>query len=157
MRTIIVFLLVIAVFAFAGDNCGNNCGASKGCCGSKAGCGPDWGYAYNDAHYIPDCSPQPMRVFHEKLIPMIEARKSNESAYIREYADQLYRASKQVPGSLKACDRSIRKAYNQAAKNLVRNCKQLRHLAYGGATWELYNQVREIEADMIQLANLADS
>ncbi|MBU0690672.1 hypothetical protein KKH18_02555 [bacterium] len=118
---------------------------------------PDWGYSFNDPHYIPDSAPEALQVFYNEMVPMLEARKSAESAYLREYAEALFQASREVPGSLEDGTYHQRKHYNRAARSLRQNCKELRELAHGGSTQALYKEMREIEADFVRLANLSDS
>lgn len=118
---------------------------------------PDWGYSFNDPHYIPDAAPTALHAFYDEMVPMLEARKSSESAYLREYAEALFQASRDVPGSLDNGTYHQRLHYNRAARSLRHNCKQLRELAHGGSTQALYQEMREIEADFVRLANLADS
>ena len=151
------FLLTIVLafsvsFALAGDNCG---GCSKSC-HTKCG-GPDWAVTYNSAFYMPDCAPEALEDFQEALIPVIEARRSMEEAYIRENAGCLYRASKEVAKMHEeCCSKMDRKHYKRAAKDLVRDCKQLKELAYGGSSSALYEHVKNIEQDFIRLSNLCE-
>jgi hypothetical protein len=118
---------------------------------------PDWGYAYNDPHYIPDTAPAALQAFYDKMVPMMEARKSAESAYLREYADALFQTAREVPGSLENGTYHQRKHYNTAAHSLRANCKDLRELAHGGSTDALYWEMKQIEADFVKLSNLSDS
>ena len=118
---------------------------------------PDWGYAFNDPHYISDGAPDVLVAFYNEMVPMMEARKSSESAYLREYADALFQAAREVPGSLEDGTYHQRKHYNHAARSLRRNCKDLRELAHGGSTQALYWEMKQIEADFVKLSNLSDS
>ncbi len=144
MRTLLVCLLCagLSIAAFASDD---------------PYADPDWGYSYNDPHYIPDSAPEALHVFYDEMVPMLEARKSSESAYLREYADALFQASRKVSGSLEDGTYHQRKHFNRAAKSLRRNCKDLRELAHGGTTQALYWEMKQIEADFVRLSNLSDS
>ncbi len=117
---------------------------------------PNWGYTFIDAHYTPWNCPEELATFHDQLVPMMEARGHVESAYIREYADALYRASKDVGGSLSHDNADIRKHYNRAARELVRHCARLREIVYGAPSAHLYSEMEAIENTYIRLAALAD-
>src|SRR3989339_828677 len=91
---------------------------------------PDWGYAFNDPHYLSANSPQPLADFYDVFVPMLEAHKSAESAYLREHADDLYKASKEVAGSLENGTPHQRKHFNRAARSLCGNCADLKELAH---------------------------
>lgn len=123
---------------------------------------PDWGYAYQNPHYIPESAPPALQRFHDVFIPMYEARHSKESAYIRESASDLYNVARDIPGSLvhnrTGESHSIEqlKHFNQAAKDLVRSCKQLKKIVHGGANAEVYDQMRQIERDYLRVANLSE-
>ena len=166
MRTFLISLIVLVCvsLAMAGD-----CGKCGGCSGSGWPCDsrcdndqPDWGYAYQNPHYVPDCAPKALHHFHDVFIPMYEARHSKESAYLREYACELYYAAKDVPGSLtdySSCSchsGDQRKHFNRAAHDLVKSCKRLKEVAWGGANAEVYDQMRQIERDYLRVANLSE-
>ena len=142
MRRILSLFLVACVATFAGS--------------SLAEDKPDWGYIWIDAHYVPDNAPDELKSFHDAFIPMLEARKSAESAYLREYADALYRLSKHVPGSWATDDRDLRKHYNRAAHDLVVNWSRLREIAFGGASSEVYQTMKRVEDNYLRLANLCE-
>jgi hypothetical protein len=143
MKSFAIFLslAVVACFAFADDD---------------PYASPDWGYAYWDPHYIPDSSPEALHTFHDEMIPMMEARGHAESAYIRENAWDLYLAAKDVPGSLDGGTHYQSKYYNKAARELVRDCKELHTLAYGAPSWVLYDKMREVESDFLRCASLSE-
>ncbi|RPH95416.1 hypothetical protein EHM69_04360 [candidate division KSB1 bacterium] len=149
MRTLfIAFSLILAAsLTFAGDKCGNKCGST---CGAK----PDWAYSYSDPHYMPDCAPKPLHEFHELLIPMMEARKSHESAYIREHAGHLYKHSKDVKKSDEWVKDDQKKRYKSAAKDLIKSCDRLRDICFGGTNEAIYNQMKQVEEDFVRLTNL---
>lgn len=123
---------------------------------------PDWGYAYQNPHYIPDSAPPALQRFHEVFIPLYEARHSKESAYIRENASDLYSVARDILGSLvrvgtaESHSNKQLKHFNQAAKDLVRSCKQLKKIVHGGANAEVYDQMRQIERDYLRVANLSE-
>jgi hypothetical protein len=117
---------------------------------------PDWGYSFNDPHYISDNAPPALADFYDRLIPMLEARKSAESAYLREHAEELYLASKEVAGSLECGTDHQRKHFNRAARSLRGNCAELMELAHGAQSRVLYKEMREIEADFVRLSNLSE-
>ena len=147
----------------SGDHCSGKC---SGKCAGKAGCksqcsakcdNPDWGYAYQSADFYPDKAPDELKEFHEVLLPVREARKSYEVAYIREAANSLYCASKQVRKSYPSCaDRMLKKHYKRAAKELIRDSKRLKEMVHGGSDDAVLTQVKRIEEDFIRLANLSD-
>ncbi len=169
MRTVLISLFL---FVFSGLALAGGCGNCAGCdCGSSclwpydSRCDtdqPDWGYYYQNPHYVPDCAPKALHQFHDVFIPMYEARHTRESAYLREYACELYYAAKDIPGSWDdCCDRSCcssdqRKHFNRAAKDLVRSCKRLKEVVWGGANAEVYDQMRQIERDYLRVANLSE-
>jgi hypothetical protein len=117
---------------------------------------PDWGYSFNDPHYLSDNAPLPLKDFYDLFIPMLEARKSSESAYLREHAEDLYLASRDVAGSLENGTDHQRKHFNHAARSLRANCAELMELVHGGQSRVLYKEMREIEADFVRLSNLCE-
>jgi hypothetical protein len=140
---LIVILWTAAVFADGGTQCRSD--------------QPDWGYAYQNPHYVPDNAPPAVRSFHDAFIPMYEARHSRESAYIRENACQLYDAARAVPGSLTSyASADQRQHFNRAAKDLVRSCQRLKEIVHGGANAEVYDQMHQIERDYLRVANLSE-
>jgi hypothetical protein len=148
MRTLLVVLLVSLSLsvAFACDKCGHD-----KCC-----CRPDWGYSYNNAEFMPDCAPRALSCFQNALIPMIEARKSGESAYIREHACELYQMAERVKDHPPECDGCEVKHYKRAAKDLVKDCDRLKEIVFGGTSHSLYEQMEVVENDFIRLSNLID-
>ncbi|MFZ5434335.1 MAG: hypothetical protein ACOZB3_11270 [Calditrichota bacterium] len=155
MRSFFLTLGLALAFtvAFAGGNCGSKCGKS---CSTPCDKGPDWAYTYNSAFYMPDCAPKELHDFQDKLIPLIEARRTMEEAYVRENVACLYKMAKAVQKADPCCEQMRSKHYRRAAKELVRDCKRLKELAYGGPTSALYSNIKEVEEDFIQLANLCD-
>jgi hypothetical protein len=149
-RTIILTVLVIAVgTAFAGPNC-----ASQNC---RAKCDPpDWGYTYQTAEFAPDHAPCAVKTFHDKLIPLMEARWSHESSYIYDNACELYCAAKKVPGSLKTCCDKQKEHFNNAAHDLVHDCARLKEIAHGASSRMMYDQIKLIEDDYIRVCNLTE-
>ncbi len=163
MRAVLIslFILVVSGLAMAGG-CGHG-GSCGGCGGPCANDNPDWGYAYQNPHYLPDCASKSLQCFHNAFIPMYEARHSKESAYLRENACELYYAAKRITdGSyddccLKCCsDPAQQKHYKRAVKDLQKSCKRLKEVAWGGANAEVYDQMRQIERDYIRVANLSE-
>jgi hypothetical protein len=145
-----IFLAVLIIFSAA-------CACSNGDNGCKSKCDPpDWGYTYQSAEFAPSEAPCTVKAFHEKLIPLMEARWSHESAYIYENACELYCAAKKVPGSLKcACD-TQKKHFNNAARDLVSDCARLKEIAYGAPASVIYKQVQTIEDDFVRICNLSE-
>jgi hypothetical protein len=143
-----VLILLAASVAVASGKCKGKCG----------GCTPraDWGYSYEDPHYIPDCAPASLKRFHEAMIPMMEARKSHESAYIRERAESLYREARDVKKAKVCGDEMNSKQFKKAAKDLAKNCDRLRDICFGGSNEAVYDQMKQVEEDFIRLANLCD-
>jgi prephenate dehydrogenase len=93
------------------------------------------------------------------MIPMMEARASHESAYLREYAECMYRAAKRVQDSDEECCGKMHKAskhYRRAAKELVRDCDDLREIVFGGSSRSVYDQMKEVEEDFVRLSNLCE-
>jgi hypothetical protein len=158
MRTFlaVLALTLMASLAVAGDHCGGGgCGGGGGGrCGHR---GPDWAYTYEDSYFTPDCSPRQLECFHDKLISMVEARKSHESSYIREHAERLYQCAKRV-AKADCCPASCgnKKHYKRAAKDLVRDCDDLREISFGGSTAAVYERMKVVEEDYIRLINLCD-
>ncbi|MBI5059434.1 hypothetical protein HZB60_06600 [candidate division KSB1 bacterium] len=142
MRRFLPLLLIIFVALFVG--------------GARAEDKPDWGYTWIDAHYVPDNAPDELKSFHEVFIPMLEARGSAESAYLREHADNMYRLSKQVRGSWNSDDGDLRKHFNRAAHDLVSHCAKLREQAFGGSSPVVYQTMKDVEHDYLRLANLCE-
>ncbi len=157
---VVLTLLALVALGYAGGQCGGKCGhAASGCigkCGAKCD-HPDWGYAYQSADFYPDKAPWELKKFHAVLLPVREARKSREVAYIRESANFLYKAAKRVSKSYPCCaDRMQKKHYKTAAKELIRDSKRLREMVHGGADSAVLEQVERIEEDFIRLANLSE-
>ena len=152
MRTFlaVLALTLMASLAVAGDHCGGG-----GRCGHR---GPDWAYTYEDCYFTPDCSPRQLECFHDKLISMVEARKSHESSYIRENAECLYRCAKRVMKADDCCRTMCHntKHFKRAAKDLVRDCDDLREISFGGSTAAVYERMKVVEEDYIRLINLCD-
>ncbi len=117
---------------------------------------PDWGYSFNNAHYLPHAAPPALEAFWHKLIPMVEARHTAESAYLREYSAELLDYARDVKGSLDGGSKYQRHFYNKAASDLVRSCKELHKLSYGGPSHALYAEMRSVEEAYIRLANLCE-
>jgi hypothetical protein len=140
MRRFLPLLLIAVVVLFSA--------------GVSAADKPDWGYTWIDAHYVPDNAPVELKDFHTAFVPMLEARGSAESAYLRENADELYRLAKDVPGSWSSDDHDLRKHYNRAAHDLVKNCARLREIAFGGPSGEVYATMKRVEDNFLRLANL---
>lgn len=150
MRSILVPLIVlVGVSVGFGQSCGKSCASS---CKTKCGT-PAAAYDYTSAYYMPDCAPQPLQVFHGKLIPVMEARKSAEASFIRENSAVLYAAARDVQKAKRCCDGMNYKNYRKAAKDLVRDCKRLKDISYGGTSASLADQVKRIEEDFIRLSN----
>jgi len=143
-----VLILLAATVAMAGGKCRGRCG----------GCTPraDWAYSSEDPHYIPGCAPASLKRFHEAMIPMMEARKSHESAYIREGAERLYREARDVKKAKVCCDGMNMKQFKGAAKDLTKSCDRLRDISFGGTNDAVYDQMKQVEEDFIRLANLCD-
>ncbi|MCX6601768.1 MAG: hypothetical protein NT025_09445 [bacterium] len=141
-------LLLAATAVLAGGKCQGRCG----------GCTPraDWAYSSQDAHYIPECAPASLKRFHEAMIPMMEARKSHESAYIRERAERLYREVRDVKNAKACCGDMNMKQFKRAAKDLTKSCDRLRDISFGGTNDAVYDQMKQVEEDFIRLANLCD-
>jgi hypothetical protein len=153
---VILALIALVAIAYSGEPCGGKDGCSKSCCSKKCD-NPDWGYAYQSADFYPDKATCELRKFHEVLLPVREARKSYEVAFIRETADCLYMASKQVRKSYPCCaDQMVKKHYKRAAKELIRDSKRLKEMVHGGSDDAVLTQVERIEEDFIRLANLSD-
>jgi hypothetical protein len=152
MRTfsVVLFLAVTVSLAFAGGHCG----------GSYSHCDrPDWAYSYTDPHYMPDCAPKALKCFYDKMIPMMEARRSHESAYLRENAECMYRAARRVLDADDECCCAMHKSqkhYRRAAKDLVRDCDELREIVFGGSSSAVYEQMKQVEEDFVRLSNLCE-
>ena len=142
-------LLLAAGVAMAGGNCAGRC---SGKCTPK----PESAYAYQDAHYIPDCAPASLRCFHEVMVPMMEARGSHECSYIRQYAEKLYRCAHEVKKTKACCEDMDKKQFKKAAKDLNKSCDRLRDISFGGSDAAVYDQMKAVEEDYIRLANLCD-
>ena len=153
---IIAALIALVAIAYSGEPCGGKAGCDKSRCSSKCD-NPGWGYAYQSADFYPDKATCELRKFHAVLLPVREARRSHEVAYIRETANCLYTASKQVRKSYPCCaDRMQKKHYKRAAKELIRDSKRLKEMVHGGSDDVVLAQVERIEEDFIRLANLSD-
>ncbi len=164
MRAVLISLFI---FVFSGLAMACGCGHGSGCgsCGTSpcAYDNPDWGYSYQNPHYLPDGASRALRCFHNAFIPMYEARHSRESAYLRENANELYCAAKRITDgkyedcSMRCCsDPAQKKHYKRAVKDLVKSCARLKEVAWGGANAEVYDQMRQIENDYIRVANLSE-
>jgi hypothetical protein len=155
MRTFIAVLAftLMASLAVAGDHCGG--GGCGGRCGHR---GPESAYTYEDCYFTPDCSPRQLECFHDKLISMVEARKSHESSYIREHACMLYECAKRVAKADDCCRVMCanKKHFKRAAKDLVKDCDDLREISFGGSTAAVYERMKAVEEDYIRLINLCD-
>ena len=141
-------LLLAATAVLAGGKCQGRCG----------GCTPraNWAYSSQDAHYIPECAPVPLKRFYEAMVPMMEARKSHESAYIRERAERLYRQARDVK-EVKRCRADMdTKQFKRGAKDLTKSCDRLRQICFGGSNDAVYEQMMQVEEDFVRLANLCD-
>lgn len=150
---IAIALIGLVGLAFCcGGKCGKACGKAAACCPDR----PDWGYAYQTADFYPDTAPRELKQFHKVLIPVREARKSGETAYVRENARQLYKAAKRVRKSRPDVAPVQRKHYAQAARELVSDSKRLKRIVHGGSDDAVIAQVKCIEEDFIRLANLSD-
>jgi hypothetical protein len=126
-------------------------GACKGKC-DKA----DWGYTYQSADFCPDAAPKELKRFHSVFLPVREARKSGEAAYVRENAVHLYKVAKDVPDSKPCVDKMQQKHYSRAAKELARDSKRLKEMVHGGSDDAVMEQVSKIEEDFVRLANLTE-
>jgi hypothetical protein len=159
---IVVAVVFLAGFgmAYGGGDCGSH--GSKSCTGKCWKVCPmkcdraDWGYAYQSADFYPDAAPRELKYFHSVLLPIREARKSGETAYVRENAGHLYNAAKEVKGSRPCVDKMQQKHYATAAKELVRDSKRLKEMVHGGSNDAVMEQVTRIEEDFVRLANLAE-
>ncbi|MBM3324060.1 MAG: hypothetical protein FJY66_00160 [Calditrichaeota bacterium] len=164
--------------AYGGEGCGSH--GSKGCanlCGGKSctgqcsgkactgKCGgkcegkcdhPDWAYAYQSADFCPDAATKELKKFHSVLIPIREARKSGETAYVRENAKHLYEAAKQVKKSKPCVEKMQQKHYAKAASELAHDSKRLKELVHGGSDDAVMEQVTLIEEDFVRLINLSE-
>ena len=157
---IVAALIALVTIAYSCESCGGNCGDKAGCksqCSSKCD-NPGWGYAYQSADFYPDRATCELKKFHAVLLPVREARKSHEVAYIRETANRLYMVSKQVRKSYPChADRMQKKHYKRAAKELIRDSKRLKEMVHGGSDDVVLAQVERIEEDFVRLANLSDN
>lgn len=117
---------------------------------------PDWGYSYTNPHYLPDNPPAELEAFWHKMIPMMEARHSGESAYLREYSKELLNLARDVKGSLEGGSSYQRHFYNKAASDLIRACKELHVLSYGAPSHSLYSEMHVVEEAYVRLANLCE-
>jgi hypothetical protein len=117
---------------------------------------PEWAYTYESADFYPDAAPRELKYFHSVLLPIREARKSGETAYVRENAGHLYNAAKEVKDSRPCVDKMQQKHYATAAKELVRDSKRLKEMVHGGSNDAVMEQVTRIEEDFVRLANLAE-
>ncbi len=153
---IIAALIALVAIAYSGEPCGAKAGCDRSSCSSKCD-NPGWGYAYQSADFYPDKATCELRKFHAVLLPVREARKSYEVAYIRETANCLYYASKEVRKSYPChADRMQKKHYKRAAKELIRDSKRLKEMVHGGSDDAVLAQVQRIEEHFIRLANLSD-
>jgi hypothetical protein len=147
MRTLLVSLVILALAAngLACDRCGRSCRH-----------GPEWAYAYENAYFVPDCAPPQLAEFHELLVPIMEARRSHESSFIRENARCLYRHAKAVLKAKPCCCKFDRRHFKEAAHDLVEDCDRLQELVYGGSNSAIYGMTKQIEEDFVRLANLCE-
>lgn len=150
LRVLILGVALTGVAAFACDKCGRDNHSDD------PYADPDWGYSYNNAHYLPDNPPAELEAFWHKMIPMLEARHTAESAYLREYSKELLCYARDVKGSLEGGTRYQRHFYNEAAADLVRACKELHVQSYGGRSAALYSEMHKVEDAYIRLANLCE-
>jgi hypothetical protein len=90
------------------------------------------------------------------MIPMMEARKSHESAYIREGAERLYRQSRDLKKVKACCEDMGMKQFKRAAKDLTKSCDRLRDICFGGTNEAVYSQMKQVEEDFVRLSNLCD-
>lgn len=150
--SLLVLALSVCTASWAGDCC------SKGSCGSSCDpyASPDWGYSFTDPHYLPCCAPVELEAFWHKFIPMLEARGSAESAYLRENSKELLAYARDVKGSLDYGTRYQKKFYNEAAADLVRACKELYVLSYGAPSPALYSEMHKVQDAYVRLANLCE-
>lgn len=162
MRVVLIslFILVFSGLAMACGNCGHGSSCRTSPCAYES---PDWGYSYQNPHYLPDNASRALRCFHNVFIPMYEAKHSRESAYLRENAGELFCAAKRLTDakcdncSMKCCDDPVQKKhYKRAVKDLVKSCARLKEVAWGGANAEVYDQMRQVERDYIRVANLSE-
>jgi hypothetical protein len=117
---------------------------------------PDWGYTWIDAHYLPDNASDELKEFWNAFVPMMEARTHAESAYIREYAADLYKLAKQVPGTLDTDNGYNKKYYNRSAHQIVKHAARLKDVVYGSPSSVLYEEMKAIEDNYIRLCNFCD-
>ncbi|MBK6909736.1 MAG: hypothetical protein IPK53_06630 [bacterium] len=156
MKYLLILMLGLGLLgpaALAGDSC---CKSSSKCCPEDPYANPDWGYSYRNAHYLPDNPPAELEAFWHKLIPMLEARHTAESAYLREYSKELLTYARDVKGSLDEGTRYQKHFYNEAAADLVRACKELHVLSYGAPSPSLYAEMHKVEEAYVRLANLCE-
>jgi hypothetical protein len=160
---VFVALVFLAGFALAygGEGCAGQSG--KGCasqCGGKVcmkKCDrADWGYTYQTADFCPDNATCELKNFHSVFLPIREARKSGETAYVRENANHLYYAAKQVKKSKPCVDKMQQKHYARAASELAHNSKRLKEMVHGGSDDAVMEQVMLIEENFVRLANLSE-
>lgn len=136
----------------SGKACAGKCGGMcKGKCDRA-----DWAYTYDSPDFYPNAAPRELKNFHSVLLPIREARKSGETAYVRENARQLYDAAKEVKDSRPCVDKMQQKHYATAAKELVRDSKRLKEMVHGGSNDAVMELVTQIEEDFVRLANLAE-
>lgn len=150
MRTILLgaIAMLFVSNALAGD--------CRGVCGPRCCSQPESSYSYENAYYTPDCSPRSLLCFHDRLVPMMEARKSGEASYIRELSERLYFSATKLRNLERGCCKLERRRFDAATKKLLRACEDLRDTAYGGSTSAVYARMRDVEEAYIQVANLAE-
>jgi hypothetical protein len=144
----VLLLGLLCAAAVAGGKYHGRCGR----CVPRA----DWAYPSNDPHYIAACAPSSLKQFYETMIPMMEARKSHESSYIREGAERLYRQAREVKKAKACCQEMNMKQFKRAAKDLTKSCDRLRDICYGGSNEAVYDQMKQVEEDFVRVSNLCE-
>lgn len=141
------FLLILS--SAQADDC-------RGYCNSRCCNKPESSYNYENAYFAPNCSPRSIQRFHDRLVPMMEARKSGEASYIRDTAERLYWSASKLRKLERGCCKIERRRFDLAAKKLMRACEELRDTAFGGSSAAVYARMRDVEEAYIQVANLAE-
>ena len=144
MRILLTTLMLMAAltFAYAGEGCGSKTAGCGGCAGAKMA---------SNTLSVPDCAPQQLVSFHAALVPMAEARTSQQDAYIREHAAELYTAAHQVLKAEKCCDKMQAKPYHKAAKTLKKDADRLKDMAKKGPADAVLAQMKLVEDDYTAL------
>lgn len=150
MRALFLTAILFATItpAFSGGGYGK-CGPR--CCGT-----PESSYVYKNAYFTPDCSPCPISRFHDRLLPMMEARKSGEASYIRENSERLYKSATKLRKIERGCCKIEIRRFDRAAKDLILACDELREVSYGGSSNAVYLRMHNVEEAYIRVANLAE-